>query len=229
MSYSPPTTLSSLTAHLLSTTHLTRPLSSHATHPSLTHQISSLLLHPSLEAALHILNADLPSAHFLVRHMQAPPAVEGMLLHSISHRCEGDFGNARAWASDVKDACEGWVPKHRGEKKLNDEVSKQILRAAEVDATLVEFVYRGDVEGLGKIIDDVENFRNRSLKEKSSASEEAIENRIREEMERIISWCAQKFGSESWPDASTAWVKDSEEIQKVSNNMVSGDGGWRKF
>lgn len=69
--------------------------------PAFTARISSLSLHPTLEAALHILNHDLPSAHFLVRHMQAPPAHEGMFLHGILHRVEGDYDNARAWYGDV--------------------------------------------------------------------------------------------------------------------------------
>lgn len=51
------------------------PLS--AINTALTARISELQLHPTLEAALHLLNADLASAHFLVRHMQGPPAVEG--------------------------------------------------------------------------------------------------------------------------------------------------------
>jgi len=72
--------------------------------PSLTHQISSLSLHPVLETALHLLNADLPSAHFLVRHMQAAPAYESMYLHGILHRIEGDYDNARAWYGNVKDS-----------------------------------------------------------------------------------------------------------------------------
>ena len=64
---------------------------------SLSGPIAALSLHPTLEAALHILNRDLPSAHFLVRHMQAEPAFEGMFLHGILHRVEGDYDNARAW------------------------------------------------------------------------------------------------------------------------------------
>ena len=71
---------------------------------SLTHQISSLSLHPVLETVLHLLNGDLPSAHFLVRHMQAAPAYESMYLHGILHRIEGDYDNARAWYSDVKNS-----------------------------------------------------------------------------------------------------------------------------
>lgn len=72
--------------------------------PKLTADIAALQFHPALEAALHIQNHDLVSAHFLVRHMQGPPAFEGMLLHGVLHRLEGDFGNARAWYSDAKES-----------------------------------------------------------------------------------------------------------------------------
>jgi len=54
-----------------------------ATNTALTTTISELQRHPTLEAAFHLLNADLASAHFLVRHMQGPPAVEGK---SSSHK-----------------------------------------------------------------------------------------------------------------------------------------------
>lgn len=33
--------------------------------------------------------------------MQAPPAYEGMFLHGILHRIEGDYDNARAWYANV--------------------------------------------------------------------------------------------------------------------------------
>jgi hypothetical protein len=65
-------------------------------------RVARLDLHPVVESALHILNLDLPSAHFLLRHMQAPPAHEAMFLHGILHRVEGDVANARAWYADVR-------------------------------------------------------------------------------------------------------------------------------
>ncbi|MCJ1315831.1 hypothetical protein MMC15_001151 [Xylographa vitiligo] len=74
-----------------------------ATDPKLTDKISSLYIHPTLEAAFHLLNCDLPSAHFLVRHMQAAPMFEAMYLHGILHRIEGDYDNARAWYGNVAD------------------------------------------------------------------------------------------------------------------------------
>ncbi|KAL8768259.1 MAG: hypothetical protein Q9209_005490 [Squamulea sp. 1 TL-2023] len=75
-----------------------------ATSPNLTASISALSLHPTLEVAFHILNNDLPSAHFLVRHMQSPPAYEGMFWHGILHRIEGDYDNARAWYDNVSES-----------------------------------------------------------------------------------------------------------------------------
>ena len=66
--------------------------------PQLRHQIANTSVHPTLEAALHILNLDLPAAHFLLRHMQDPgKAPEAAFLHGILHRIEGDIDNTRAW------------------------------------------------------------------------------------------------------------------------------------
>ncbi len=88
-----------------------------STDPTYTDKIASLYVHPALESALHLLNCDLPSAHFLLRHMQAKPQLEGMFLHGILHRIEGDYDNARAWyrnvaESDVFRKC--WSSKDKG-------------------------------------------------------------------------------------------------------------------
>lgn len=97
------TTLSSLLPPQAQHVPLSLPISPHALLiPS--HRIASLSVHPVLEAALHILNLDLPSAHFLLRHMQAPPAWEAMYLHGVLHRVEGDLANARAWYGDVRES-----------------------------------------------------------------------------------------------------------------------------
>lgn len=118
------------------------------TDPSLTDAISSLYLHPALEAALHILNDDLPSTHFLVRHMEAAPAYEAMYLHGILHRIEGDYDNARAWYRDVKssavfqnfwkkekealefiDQIEGFVKQRQGSQKDLETQSLEEVKA----------------------------------------------------------------------------------------------------
>ena len=218
--------LESISGRLLSTTNLVRPPQK-AQDVHLTAKIADLRLHPAIEALLHILNADLPSAHFLVRRMQAPPAVEGMLLHSILHRAEGDFNNARAWMGDVVDACEGWVPKQRSEgQRLDHEIVEKMRKQKGVEESLVEYAYRE--EDPKALTDDVESFR-KTKGQKTNKNGERIEERIRSELSRILEWCAEKFGREEWADASSAWTKDSEEINATKNDMVSGTKGYRKF
>ncbi|KAH3915007.1 hypothetical protein HBI56_016750 [Parastagonospora nodorum] len=215
--------LSSLTRKLITSTRLASP-PHHATFPDLTAIIADLQLHPTIEAILHMLNSDLTSAHFLVRHMQAPPAVEGMLLHGILHRAEGDFNNARAWFGDVRDACDGFKPKKRDEgEKLEDDVFEKTKSPKQSNETLFSYVYEdeGDANAL---IDDVEAFRKQKKGDK-----EGLEERGRRELEKVLEWCKGKFGEEPWKDATKAWVKNSEEISKISGDMVSGGKGHREF
>ncbi|KAF1918085.1 hypothetical protein BDU57DRAFT_186411 [Ampelomyces quisqualis] len=219
--------LESLTQKLLPSTRLAQP-PHHSTFPDLTAKISDLQLHPTIEVALHMLNSDLPSAHFLVRHMQAPPAVEGMLLHSILHRAEGDFDNSRAWLSDVKDACEGFQPKKKSEnQKLDSDVFSQTKGGNGFDKTFVEFVY-GESDP-DKLIDDVESLRRKKLGQRGEGEEEELEERSREELHKVLEWCKAKFGTELWRDATKAWVENSEEISKIGGEMASGGKGHREF
>ncbi|KAF3041505.1 hypothetical protein E8E12_003143 [Didymella heteroderae] len=215
-----------LSRKLLASASLVKPPST-PRDKTTTSKIADLQLHPTLEATLHILNHDLPSAHFLVRHMQAAPALEGMLLHGILHRCEGDFRNARLWIGDVGDACEGFKPKKKDEgEKLDDETAGK-CGCPSVDGSLVSFVYgKQGMDGAKKLLDDVEGFRRR----KGGESEEGRSNeRIRQEMTKVLEWCTKKFGTQPYTDATSAWVKNSDEIQKISNGMVSGGKGYREF
>lgn len=72
--------------------------------PAISHAIADLSIHPTLEALLHILNADLSSAHFLCRHMENRPAYEAMYIHGLLHRIEGDYRNAELWYKDVSES-----------------------------------------------------------------------------------------------------------------------------
>jgi hypothetical protein len=219
--------LDSLLRKLIATTRLAQA-PHHSTFPHLTAVISNLQVHPTIEAALHLLNSDLPSAHFLVRHMQAPPAIEGMLLHGILHRAEGDFNNSRAWISDIKDACEGYQPKKKSEgQKLDADVFSKTKGPEQINETLVDFVY-GKADP-NELIDDVEAFRTRKASQGGDGEVEELEKRSRRELERVLEWCKAKFGTEEWRDATEAWVKNSEEISKISGDMVSGEKGFRHF
>lgn len=218
-----------LKSTLLQTTpSLTRP-PSHPFNPPLTPLIASLQLHPTLEATLHLLNGDLPSAHFLARHMSSPPAVEGMLLHAIVHRTEGDYANARAWAGDVADAVGGWVPKRVGRERL-DEGAKTGMKGVDAGEDVLGFVY-GEGGGIEELISEVENGRRKGWgKEREvDGEEEEVRWRIRRELERLLEWCGRKFGEGAWVDASGAWVRPGEEVRGIGEEMVSGGKGWREF
>lgn len=168
----------------------------------LTAQIADCQLHPTLEAALHLLNHDLPSAHFLVRHMQSPPAIEGMLLHGILHRIEGDYDNARAWYGDVAE----------------DEMGGQLL-----DKAWSAESGKGK-EGALEFVDKVEKLKKKREGDKAALGEES-----KDEIRAVLSWCEEKFGTEKWKDASEAWVRPDEKIQQKGNDMVSGGRGHRDF
>ncbi|KAF1935473.1 hypothetical protein EJ02DRAFT_460349 [Clathrospora elynae] len=160
--------------------------------------------------------------------MQAPPAVEGMLLHGILHRAEGDFNNARAWVSDVEDACEGFQPKKREEEtRLEDEVFEKVQSGNAIRDSLISYVYKS--ESPTQLIDDVEAFRSKKASERTNGEEEDIEDRIRKEAGKVLEWCTSKFGAGAWTDATKAWVKNSEEISKMSGDMISGGKGYREF
>lgn len=157
--------------------------------------------------------------------MQAPPAIEGMLLHSILHRSEGDMRNARLWASDVQDANDGWVPKHKGAQRLDSNVVQDMEGKESSGVCFVEFVYGKNKGEMERFIDNVEKFRS----ERGDAGQVELEGKIRTELERVLEWCRGKFGDGEWVDASAAWVKHSEEVRKVGEDMVSGGKGFREF
>ncbi|KAK8847659.1 hypothetical protein IAR55_005518 [Kwoniella newhampshirensis] len=65
--------------------------------------IADLKCHPALESALHLMNDDLFSAHFLLRKMQEDEWAKW--LHAILHQTEGDLEkNAKLWYQQVDPA-----------------------------------------------------------------------------------------------------------------------------
>lgn len=171
--------------------------------PTLTDRISSLRLHPALEAGLHILNYDLPSAHFLLRKMQSLPAQEGMFLHGVLHRIEGDYPNARAWYGDVS------------------------------ETEIMESVWgKGGGEKAVGFIDEVERL-DRGVKSREKGREvekeqERLEAESRRELTGIMEFCKSRIGTGAWEDAREAYVESSEKIKKMGEGQVTGNEQ-RKF
>ncbi|KAK0386098.1 hypothetical protein NLU13_5935 [Sarocladium strictum] len=167
---------------------------------SLSHQISHLLVHPTLEAALHLLNHDLPSAHFLVRHMQAAPKHEGMYLHGILHRIEGDYENARAWYSDVS------------------------------ESDVFTSIWGEGAVGLDKAKDFIQRVQDFKSGQQDEGTRGELEKESMLEIEKVVEFCREKFGTEKWEDASGAWKQPTEgKVKDMKEDMLTGDKGLRKF
>jgi len=67
------------------------------------------------------------------------------------------------------------------------------------------------------------------LQQDGKGDREGLEKKSREEIEALVEFCKSKFGTEKMDDARDAYVKQSEEIKSMSEDMVSGKGGYRKF
>jgi hypothetical protein len=161
---------------------------------SVTHAISSLFLHPSIEAALHLLNDDLVSAHFLVRHMQAAPQYESMMLHGILHRIEGDYENAKAWYRDVQ----------------NSEVFLAAWGGGGLHKVM-DFVRR--IEILKK-----------ETKQRDISEAHQLEDESKREITTVLDFCEKKFGTQKVDDASAIWVQDEKSSAKGGDMVVGGEG-----
>lgn len=195
--------------------------------------IASLSLHPVLEALLHILNVDLPSAHFLSRHAEVPPKWESMFVHGVLHRVEGDIDNTRAWYGNVKDT-EIFEHVWLGKSDENDE-------SPEIAA-----------KGWEHFLDRLERWRDRSRKRAGVGGWEQDEDKLelakvmdwskeesllREsslwETRRILTFIEQKFGTGQVLNAKDEFLGKIEsgdaELAKVAQSMVTGGEGWRVF
>jgi hypothetical protein len=175
--------------------------------PALGKEIANLSLHPTLEAALHILNLDLPSAHFLLRHMQCAPAWEGMFLHGILHRVEGDYDNARLWYADVKDTevfAYAWG-------RSSDPDSASIAADKGIDAALA-------------FIAEIQ-----SLRETGKGDRDELGAKSLDEIQAVVAFCAKRFGVQKMDDARGAWTRNEGEITDKAEAMVVGGEGWRNF
>lgn len=175
--------------------------------PTLGNDIANLSIHPTLEVILHILNLDLASAHFLVRHMQSAPAWEGMFLHGILHRIEGDYDNARAWYGNVKDSevfAYAWG-------RSSDSSSTSKLPPSGIDAALA-------------LIADIQSF-----KETGEGDREELGHRSLDEIQAVVAFCAQRYGVQKVEDATGAWTKNEGRSKEKAQSMIVGGEGWREF
>ncbi|RVX69448.1 hypothetical protein B0A52_06511 [Exophiala mesophila] len=194
--------------------------------------ITNLSLHPVLEALLHILNLDLPSAHFLLRHMQADPAWEAMFLHGVLHRIEGDLDNTRAWYKDVghtevfeyvwgQDDFPGRNVENDG-SGTHGLVSEQSKREDEEESKTSLALKRSST-----FLDELDKAKV-IVRSGRSPPDHLLEASLTE-FGRVLAFCQGKFGTNTLDDASGVWVSMAEKHAETAEKMITGGEGWREF
>ena len=143
--------------------------------------------------------------------MQSSPEHAAMYLHGILHRIEGDIDNARCWYSDVSESevfTGIWGEASEEEKESVKDVGKKIPPQ----------------RGAREFLDGVEGLVKRGEGDKRKLEEES-----RKEVEGILKFCMEKFGTGRREDASQVWVQPSKEISEKGQDMVIGGEGIRQF
>lgn len=132
--------------------------------------------------------------------MQGKPQWEAMMLHAVLHRIEGDYENARAWYSDVG------------------------------DSEVFERVWDGSQEKVGAFLDRVGKLRKGIWVDGGDREREMedLGKESKREIQAVLEFCEQKFGTEMWKDVSGEWVQDEKHAAQA-NGMVVGGEGWRQF
>jgi len=174
--------------------------------------------------------------------MQSPPAVEGMYIHGILHRVEGDYDNARAWYADV---CSTPAFTQFWGKDDPDDSSNTTDSAAQKGADAGKVTFGDDERWHDErgqkappqtsariFLNSIEALRKSHSKQNGASDDDlssSLASQSRAEIEALIAYCAQRFGTEAWTDAREAYVQPSEETRAMGQDMVSGGEGFRKF
>lgn len=170
--------------------------------------------------------------------MQSPPAFEGMLLHALLHRVEGDVENARCWYFDVlgsgvfefvweggggEEELGRLVEEATGKDGAGDKGPEKNSKMSDYKEGKSEYGSKPEAaralspEQVTSFLDRVQ--RLRLYKKKSSENplpagvDEETERRelgevSKREVERSRRWCEKRFGTEQWRDASGEFVGD---------------------
>lgn len=178
------------------------------------------------------MNIDLPSAHFLLRHMQADPAWEAMFLHGILHRIEGDLDNTRAWYKDVihSDVFEHvWGQDDYPGRKVQDDGSatrgldKEDSKREDRDERETSLALTRSLS----FLDELEQAKA-TVRSGRPPPDHLLEASSTE-FERVLAFCEAKFGTNTVADASGVWVSMAEKHAEIAEKMVTGGEGWREF
>ncbi|EPQ56018.1 hypothetical protein GLOTRDRAFT_129221 [Gloeophyllum trabeum ATCC 11539] len=219
--------------------HSPSPVAAEGKIPRLQSEIASLLVHPLLEAALHLLNHSLYAPHFLLRKMQNSRG--GQHLHGVLHRVEGDYENARIW---YREASGTETPPKEVTNREREEVfvefwSKHTHLLQDEDENGQQDKAHRARAAATAFIDRVQQMKEQS---KGQVFDAGLRTPEREELERIskaelntvAEWAGNTFGWGSWgegdgeaKDASGAYTGNTKEQKEIFMKQMGE--GIRKF
>jgi hypothetical protein len=189
--------------------------------------IAAAGVHPAVEAALHLLNDDLFSAHFLLRKMQED--VWCKWLHGILHAREGDVVNAKCWYRDTPAKVLALVyggkdGNYMGDDDIKAEASHALDRLTLALGKDAEHV-RANTEQAELVVDnayDLDTLKKLAVREDL---EEEARRHLWMEMNTVLDHLEKMHG---WKeiDGTLAYTKDKQELKE--QNRVLGEG-WRTF
>jgi len=77
----------------------------------------------------------------------------------------------------------------------------------------------------------VQKINNQKVKERDTNEEARLKKECEREMQGILKWCENKFGTGTWKetDVLKEYVEDNDRIKDVKEKMLVGGEGWRTF
>lgn len=184
------------------------------------------LYNPILEAALHLLNDDLFTSHFLVRKMQGD--LYGDWVHAVLHRIEGDYGNSKCWYREMSDQHPAWSFWAENETACRQGRTHAWQFLDSVAATMGK-----DVNYL------LETNKRAEIEYEGSSSEalgECVANRVNKEMlaqrnlEELKFICERLIEEHGWTrnvNGIDSYVKSTPEQIEAKKGFTLGEGNRR--
>jgi len=86
-----------------------------------------------------------------------------------------------------------------------------------------------DIEQLNKNSKTKTRTQNNVSEAQYAEQKTGLEQKSRSEIEALVDWCVQKFGTEKYADATKVWVQPGQEHREIQERMTTGGEGYRKF
>lgn len=144
------------------------------------------------------------------------PKLEGLLLHGILHRIEGDYENARAWYGNVDEASSSHAPHGRTQEATQDAWTTTWTDGLPTAHNFLDRIItlRQSPQHVGD--------REQELRDLTVLH--------RQELSRILHWCERRYGKGAkWEESSAEFVSMGEKHRDIASKMLVGGEGWRQF